>query len=172
MGRRKVTAVTRKKGTRELCLTADVAKTVRPSSFSQQGAQPACIQAPQPETPQAEGAVVVVQTQTSQQQYDRGSVSALHAHSQRLAEVLLVGATADQELQQLEGTAPLADLPAQEPGQVFGECVHTRVTSSDLVDERFTLGLCVDVGAQLDETLGHGRVSVLAGFLQHGVAQL
>lgn len=103
-----------RKGKCELFLTAGVTKTLRSSSFSQQGAQPASIQAPQPETPQAERAVVVVQTQTSQQQYDRGSVSTLHAHSQRLAEVLLLGASADQELHQLEGTAPFADLPTEE----------------------------------------------------------
>lgn len=103
-----------RKGKRELFLTAGITKTLRSSSFSQQGAQPAGIQAAQPETPQAERAVVVVQTQTSQQQYDCGSVSTLHAHSQRLAEVLLVGAAADQELQQLQGTPPLADLTTEE----------------------------------------------------------
>lgn len=56
----------------------------------------------------------MVQAQTSQQQDDCGSVSTLHAHSQGLAEVLLLGASADQELHQLEGTAPLADLTTEE----------------------------------------------------------
>lgn len=94
--------------------TAEVAKAVRSSSFGQQGAQPAGIQAAQSEPPQAERPVVVVQTQPSQQQNDRGSVGTLHAHSQRLAEVLLVSASADQELHQLEGAPPLADLTAEE----------------------------------------------------------
>lgn len=43
---------------------------------------------------------------------------------------------------------------------------------SDLVDERLCLGFTVDVGAQLDQTLGHTGVSVLAGLLQHGVVKV
>lgn len=89
-------------------------ETVRSPSLSQQGPQPAGVQAAQPEPPQAEGAVVVVQAQAGQQQDDRGSVSALHAHRQGLAEVLLVGAPADQELHQIQGAAPLAHLETQE----------------------------------------------------------
>lgn len=88
---------------------------MRSSSLSQEGAQPAGIQAAQSEPPQAERAVVVVQAQTSQQKDDRRSVGKLHAHSQRPPEVLLVGPSADQELHQLEGAPPLAHLRTAEP---------------------------------------------------------
>lgn len=44
--------------------------------------------------------------------------------------------------------------------------------TSDLIDERFCFCLPVDVGAQLDQTLDHRGVSVLAGFFQHAVVQL
>lgn len=44
--------------------------------------------------------------------------------------------------------------------------------TSDLVDQRLCFGLPVDVRAQLDQTLGHRRVSVLAGLFQHAVVQL
>lgn len=87
---------------------------MRSSSFSQEGAQPAGIQAAQSEPPQAERAVVVVQAQTSQQKDDRRSVCKLHAHSQRPPEVLLVGTSADEELHQLEGAPPLAYLMTAE----------------------------------------------------------
>lgn len=99
---------------REVYLTAGVTKTLRSSSFGQQGAEPASVQPSQPEPPQAERAVVLVQAQTGQQQDDCGSVSSLHAHRQRLAEVLLMGSSADQELQQLQGTAPLTHLTTEE----------------------------------------------------------
>lgn len=36
---------------------------------------------------------------------------------------------------------------------------------SNLVDERLGLGLLVDVGSHLDQTLGHRGVSVLTGLL-------
>lgn len=49
---------------------------------------------------------------------------------------------------------------------------HCGLVTSDLVDERFRLGLLTDVGAQLDQALGHGLVSVLAGLLQKAVVQL
>lgn len=68
------------------------------ASFGQQWAEPGGIQAAQPEAPEAEGAVVEVQTQTAQQLDDRRSLVPLHAHSQSPAEVLLMGASAEQQL--------------------------------------------------------------------------
>lgn len=80
------------------------------ASFSQQGAEPGGVQAAQPEAPEAEGAVVEVQSQSAQQLDDGGPVAPLHAHGQGPAEVLLVDAAAEQELHQLEGSASLAHL--------------------------------------------------------------
>lgn len=87
-----------------------VSQTVRSASLRQQGAEPGSVQAAQPEASQAEGAVVQVQTQSAQQQDDGGSVAALHADGQRPAEVLLVGAAAEQELHQLQGATALTHL--------------------------------------------------------------
>lgn len=87
-----------------------VSQTVRSASLSQQGAEPGGVQAPQPKASQAEGVVVQVQSQSAQQQDDRGSVAPLHTHSQCPAEVLLVGAPAEQELHQLQGSASLTHL--------------------------------------------------------------
>lgn len=95
---------------KQLFLTVVVTDTVCSASFSQQGAEPGCVQAAQPEAPEAEGAVVEVQTQAAQQLDDRGSIAPLHAHSQSPAEVLLMGASAEQELHQLEGSASLTHL--------------------------------------------------------------
>lgn len=44
--------------------------------------------------------------------------------------------------------------------------------ASDLINKRLCFGLGVDVGAEFDQTLGHGGVLVLAGFFQHAVVQL
>lgn len=44
--------------------------------------------------------------------------------------------------------------------------------TSDLVDKRFRFGLPIDVGAELNETLSHCGVSILAGLFQHVVMQL
>lgn len=63
-----------------------------------------------PEAPKAEGAVVEVQTQTAEQQNDRGSICPLHTRGQSPAEVLLVCTAADQELRQLEGPTSLTHL--------------------------------------------------------------
>lgn len=83
---------------------------MRSASVSQQWAEPGGVQATQPEAPEAEGAVVEVQTQTAQQLNDGGSFATLHAHSQSPAEVLLVDASAEQELHQIQRTASLTHL--------------------------------------------------------------
>lgn len=49
-------------------------------------------------------------------------------------------------------------------------CVFS--ATSDLVDEGFCFGFLIDVGAQLNQTLGQRRVSVLAGLFQHAVVKL
>lgn len=106
-----------------------MSETVRSASFSQQGAEPGCVQAAQPEAPEAEGAVVEVQPQTAQQQNDCGSIAPLHTHSQGPAEVLLVGASAEQKLHQLEGSASLAHLTrtAQRPRSAVIRYIHQSI---------------------------------------------
>lgn len=89
---------------------------MRSSSFSQQGAKPGGVQTAQPEASQAEGAVVEVQTQTAQQLNDCGAVTPLHTHSQSPAEVLLVGASAEQELHQFQRSASFTHLQTQHRG--------------------------------------------------------
>ena len=41
--------------------------------------------------------------------------------------------------------------------------------TSHLVNERLSLCLPVDIGAHLDQALGHRRISIHAGFFQHAV---
>lgn len=95
-------------------LTVVAAQAVCSASLGQQGAEPGGLQPAQPEAAQAQRAVVQVQAQTAQQLDDGGPVAAPHAHGQSAAQVLLVGATAQQQLHQLQGPATLTHLDPED----------------------------------------------------------